>query len=300
MKGNKLINSSFDHVFDIVNHILLVLFFLIVLYPLIYVLSSSFSDAKSVVAGKVWLWPVGFTLNGYKAIFNHSLIMSGFANSILYAVTGTLINLFMTVIAAYPLSRKDFFGKNIFMFLFVFTMLFNGGLIPNYILIKQLTMINTIWALIIPGALSAWNVIVTRTYFQNTIPGELLEAAQIDGCNDLRFVWKIVLPLSKPIIAVMGLFYAVGHWNAYFNAMIYISNARLFPLQVILRDILISNQVTSEMLRYMNMDDLQQRLNTFELLKYSLIIVASVPVLVIYPFVQKYFVKGIMIGSLKG
>lgn len=297
---NKLINNGFDKAFDIINHVILTLVFLIVLYPLVYVLSCSFSPAAAVLSGKVWLWPVGFTLDGYTAVFSHHLIISGFLNSIFYTGVGTAINLFMTVLAAYPLSRKDFYGRNAIMFLFVFTMLFNGGLIPNYMLMKDIGLIHKWWVLVIPVALSAWNVIVTRTYFQNTIPVELLEAAQIDGCNDFKFVWRMVLPLSKPILAVMGLFYCVGHWNSYFSALIYINDTRLYPLQLVLRSILVSNQVDMSMLQHIDAKELAQKLNASELLKYSLIVVSSVPVLALYPFVQKHFIKGMMIGSLKG
>jgi putative aldouronate transport system permease protein len=244
----------------------------------------------------VWLWPVGFSLEGYKAVFRHDLIMTGFMNSLIYMVIGTAVNVFLTILAAYPLSRKDIFGGGFLMLLLVFTMLFDGGLIPRYLLVKDLGLLNTRWALIIPTALTVWNVIITRTYFKVSIPHEMLEAAQIDGCNDFRFLVKIVIPLSLPIIAVISLFYAVGHWNQFFNALIFLSDQKLFPLQLVLNHILIQNQVSLDML---DADEMVKREALVQLLKYSLIVVASAPVLAIYPFVQKYFVKGVMLGSLK-
>ncbi|TVY11059.1 carbohydrate ABC transporter permease [Paenibacillus cremeus] len=205
----------------------------------------------------------------------------------------------MTVLAAYPLSRKDLFGRNAYMFLFVFTLMFAGGLIPSYLLVKDLGLLNTRWAILLPGALMVWNMmIITRTYFQTTIPDELLEAAQLDGCNDFQFFGRVVLPLSGPILAVITLFYAVGHWNQFFNALLYLKSQQLYPLQLVLRDILIQNSVVASML--MDVEDAAKREGLRELLKYSLIVVATVPVLIVYPFVQRHFVKGMLIGSLKG
>ncbi len=238
------------------------------------------------------------SLEGYKAVFKNKNILTGFQNTFFYTLAGTFVNVVMTVLAAYPLSRKDFRGRNKFMLLFVFTMMFNGGLIPTYFVVKDLSMIDTVWAMLIPTALSVWNVIIMRTYFQTTIPGELLEASQIDGCNDFRFLLKIVVPLSGPIIAVIALFYAVGHWNQYFNAMIYLKNPQLYPLQLILRDILVQNEVRIDMLGDVKSAAARQGLR--ELLKYSLIVISSVPLMLVYPFVQKFFVKGVMIGSIKG
>ncbi|MBP1916223.1 multiple sugar transport system permease protein/putative aldouronate transport system permease protein [Lederbergia galactosidilyticus] len=289
--------SKSDRIFTVLNYTFLVLLLIIILYPLIFIVSASISSAQAVTSGKVWLWPVDFSVEGYKAVFNHSKIWSGYANSLFYMVVGTLINVALTILAAYPLSRKGFRGRNIFMFLFVFTMIFDGGLIPTYLLVNDLGMVNTRWALLIPGALAVFNVIITITFFRTTIPGELLESAQLDGCNDFKFLWKIVLPLSAPIIAVISLFYAVGHWNQYFDALIYLRNENLFPLQIILREILIQSEVTSEMIGYATEFEAQTGLR--ELIKYAVIIVASLPVLIIYPFVQKHFVKGVMIGSLK-
>ena len=290
-----------DKVFSIVNTTIVTIFFIIVLYPLIYVISASFSDALAVIQNKVFLWPVGFNLRGYEAVFEDERIMTGYFNSGFYMVFGTMLNVVMTILAAYPLSRKDFIDRNIFMGLFVFTMLFNGGLIPTYLLIRDLNMVDSRAVMIIPKAIGVWNVIITRTYFQSTIPDELLEAAQMDGCTDFRFLHKVVLPLSGPILAVITLFYAVAHWNSFFDALIYLKSADKFPLQIILRDILVENQAASQMTESVDdLEDMIARQQLMELLKYSLIIVASLPLLVLYPFIQRYFVKGVMIGSLKG
>ncbi len=288
-----------DKVFNVVNTAIVSLFFFVVLAPLVYVLAASFSDALAVIQGRVWFWPVDFNVEGYRAVFRHPRIMSGFANSFFYMGVGTIVNVTLTVLAAYPLSRKDFVDKNFFMALFVFTFMFNGGLIPTYLLVRSLGMLDTRAALIFPLAIGAWNVIITRTYFQQTIPSELLEAAQMDGCKDFRFLWSVVLPLSGPIIAVITLFYAVQHWNQFFQALIYLRDESKYPLQLILREILVENQVAAEMTD-MDIESMLLRQQLRELLKYSLIIVASAPMLLLYPFIQKYFVKGIMIGSLKG
>ncbi|WP_062105865.1 carbohydrate ABC transporter permease [Bacillus niameyensis] len=290
--------SKGDRIFTICNYILLSLFVASVLYPLIFVVSASFSSAEAISSGKVWLWPVDISIKSYQEVFKHEAIWTGYANSLFYMVVGTLINVFLTVLAAYPLTRKDFRGRNIFLFMFVFTMMFNGGLIPMYLLVRDLGMLNTRWALIVPNAMATFNVIVTMTFFKSTIPDELLESAKMDGCNDFKFLWKIVLPLSAPIIAVMSLFYAVGHWNQYFSALIYLRDTSLFPLQLVLRDILVQNEVDPSMMS--DVTNLEERIGLQQLLKYSTIVVASLPVLIIYPFVQKHFVKGVMIGSLKG
>lgn len=297
--SNTFAISSIDKAFYTFNNIIIFIFFLIILYPLIYVVSASFSDATKVVSGQVWLWPVGFNIDGYVEVFKHKLILSGYMNSIIYMVSGTIINVVITVMAAYPLSRSDFKMKNVGMFLITFTMLFSGGMIPDYLLVKNLGLYNTRWAMILPTAMAAWNVILTRTYFQNSIPNELLEAAQVDGCSDVKFIIRIALPLSMPIISVIALFYAIAHWNSYFTAMLYLSKSELYPLQIVLRDILVLNSFNIEF-SGIDVDEMERKTRLAELLKYSLIIVASLPVMVIYPFVQKYFVQGIMVGSIKG
>jgi putative aldouronate transport system permease protein len=290
--------SADDRLFTILNYIILFIFTITILYPLVYIVSASFSSSTAVVSGRVWLYPVEPTLAGYEAVFKHRLIMSSFLNSVYYTVVGTAINVLFTLIAAYPLSRKDFMPRNGIMALFVFTMMFSGGLIPSYLVVKELGMIDTRWSLLIPGALSVMNMIIARTYFQTTIPDELLEAAQMDGCSDFTFVRKIVLPLSGPIIAVISLFYAVGHWNQYFNALLYLKHQELYPLQLVLRDILVQNEVDASMIT--DVADQAARDGLRELLKFSLIVVSTLPVLIIYPFIQRHFVKGMMIGSLKG
>ncbi|GAB3411184.1 carbohydrate ABC transporter permease [Flindersiella endophytica] len=286
-----------DKVFNVVNYVVLGLFTLAVLYPLIYIVSASVSDPLAVSSGRVWLWPVDINLSGYRAVVEYHSIVQGFLNSVWYAVVGSLIALALTLLAAYPLSRRDLFGRNGLMFFFTFTMLFSGGLIPTYLVVHDLGLLNTRWAIVLPGAMGVWNMIITRTYYQVTIPNELLEAARIDGCSDFQFFWRIVLPLSKPIIAVNLLFVAVGQWNQFFNALIYLTNESLFPLQLVLREILIQNTIDPTQ---MDAAEMLRRQELRDLLKYCLIVIAMVPPLLAYPFVQKHFVKGIMIGSLKG
>ncbi|TVY08111.1 carbohydrate ABC transporter permease [Paenibacillus cremeus] len=297
MTGN-VKESRDDRLFNWINYTILFLFTITVLYPLIYIFSASFSSASAVVSGKVWLYPVDMTLEGYTAVFKHPLIVTSFLNSVFYTVVGTAFNVVLTLMAAYPLSRKDFMPRNVIMALFVFTMMFSGGLIPSYLVVKGLGLIDSRWSLIIPAAIGVWNMIIARTYFQTTIPDELLEAAQMDGCSDFTFFRRIVLPLSGPIIAVIALFYAVGHWNQYFNALLYLKRQELYPLQLVLRDILVQNEVDSSMIT--DVADAVARQGLRELLKFSLIVVSTVPVLIIYPFIQRHFVKGMMIGSLKG
>lgn len=289
-----------DKVFTIVNHTLLILLFLIVAYPLTYIISASFSNADAIIAGRVRLLPVEPTLAGYKAVFAHNGIMRGFYNSFFYMTVGTAFNIVMTVLIAYPLSRERLWGKRFISLMLVFTMMFQAGLIPNYLLIRSLNMIDTRWVMIIPKAVNVWNVMITITYFRTTIPSELLESARIDGCDDVNFVTKIVLPLSKPILAVITLFYAVAHWNTFFDALIYINDISLKPLQLILRDILVKNQVSMDMVSSIDPESLAQSERLAVLLKYSLIVVSTTPLMILYPFIQKHFVKGIMVGSVKG
>ena len=287
-----------DRVYYIITDILLIILLVIIAYPLIFIVSASFSDPAAVAASRVVLWPVDPSLAGYRAVFSNPNIVRGYGNTIFYTVVGTLINVSMTLIAAYPLSRRELPWKRFFMFLFTFTMFFGGGMIPTFLLINDLGMINTRWAMIIPGALSVYNMILTRTFMMSNIPNELLEASRIDGCSDFRFFFNITLPLSKAVIAVITLYYAVGHWNSYFSAFLYLSEKRLYPLQLILRDILVANSISSTEIT----DDaiLAGKQGMADLLKYALIIVSSAPIIAMYPFVQKYFVKGVMIGSVKG
>ena len=293
-KARKIKRSGADRRLEIILCICMVILGLIMLYPLLIVFSTSFSSPSAVMSGKVWLFPVDFSLEGYKAVFRTNDVLIGYRNSLIYMVAGTLVNIFMTLIAAYPLSRDDMPGQGIIMKLFTFTMIFAGGMIPNYLLMKDLHMLNTPWAMIIPGAISVYNMIITRTFIKTNIPKELLEAAQMDGCSDIQYFRKVVLPLSGSVIA---LYYAVAHWNAYFNAFMYLNDKELYPLQIFLKNILVSNQVQADLV----VDaQVQVQEGIAEVLKYSLIVVAIVPVLIIYPFVQKHFVKGVMIGAVKG
>lgn len=293
-----LVESRGDRIFNIVNHFLLIIITLIVIYPLVFVLSASFSDPQAVLRGEMFLWPKGINFHSYEKIFQNKDILRGYTNTLIYTSVGTLINLVMTILAAYPLSRKDFIGRNAIMALFVFTMFFSGGLIPTYMLIKNLGMLNTLWVMIIPNAVSIWNIIIMRTFFQESIPHELHEAATIDGCSNIQTLTRIILPLSMPIIAVTILFYAVGHWNAFFNAMLYLSDKNKFPLQLILREILIQGQ-TNDMVKMSTESAIKQQ-REVEGIKYAVLVVANIPVLMLYPFLQRYFVKGVMIGAIKG
>ncbi|NQX71860.1 carbohydrate ABC transporter permease [Paenibacillus alba] len=298
LKASRIRESQGDRLFLVGIYFFLSLVLIIVLFPLIFIISSSFSSPQAVVSGKVWLFPVDVTLEGYKAVFHNPQIVSGYLNSLFYAVVGTAVNVVLTVMLAYPIARKTFFGRNAIMVLLVITMMFDGGLIPFYLVVKSLHILDTRWAMILPGAMAVFQVIIARTFFQTSIPDEIAEAAELDGCSDLRFITSIVIPLSKPILAVLTLMYAVGHWNAYFDALIFLKSPDLFPLQIVLRNILILNTIDPTMVSKVDQMLAQQGLK--DLLKYSLIVVASAPVLIIYPFVQKYFVKGVMIGSLKG
>ncbi|MFE5323224.1 carbohydrate ABC transporter permease [Paenibacillus sp. NPDC056579] len=287
---------SDEKVFDAIVNTLAALVLVAVLYPLLFIVSASFSDPALVLNGEVLLLPKQVTLEAYKNVFENEQIWNGYLNSIIYTAVGTAINLIMTTLAAYPLSRPDLPGRGGIMFFVTLTMFFSGGLIPSYLLVKSLGMVNTMWALIIPGAVATYNLIVMRTYFQSSIPWELQEAAHMDGCSNWKLLTHVILPLSKPILAVMVLFYAVGHWNSYFNALIYIRNKELYPLQLVLREVLMVSQADA-------VDSnvgLESKVLLAESIKYVVIIISSLPVLLMYPFVQRHFVKGVMIGSLKG
>jgi multiple sugar transport system permease protein/putative aldouronate transport system permease protein len=290
--------SNSDTFFYVLTGIIIAVLFFITAYPMILVLSSSFSDRYAVLAGKVVLWPVNFSLEGYKAVFNYPDILTGYRNTLLYTITGTFINVSVTMIAAYPLARKGWYGRKFISLVFIFTMFFSGGMIPAYIQIRSLGILNSIWAMILPGMVSVYNLIIARTFIENSIPKELFESARIDGSSEFRCFWHIVLPLSKAIMAVLVLYYAVGHWNAYFNAFIYLSRRELFPLQIFLREILIMNSIDQS--SFLDEAAMAYQQGMYDLLKYSLIVVATAPIICVYPFIQKYFVKGVMIGSVKG
>ena len=288
-----------DRAFIAVDYIVLGLFALLVFYPILYVVSSSFSDPKRIIEGRVWLLPVDFTLKGYSATFQYNWIWSGFGNSMLYALCGTLLGLFMTTLCAYPLARNDLKGRNVLMFFMSFTLWFSGGMIPTYLQVRNLGLLNTRWAMLIPSAMSVYNMIIMRTYIQNSIPGDLLESARLDGCDDFKYLIHIVLPLSKPVLAVLALYYAVWYWNTYFYAFLYLSDRRQFPLQLILREIIQLNKA-EDMLNSTNLADIEDRLYMSELLKYTSIVISTLPAIIVYPFVQKHFVKGMMVGAIKG
>jgi putative aldouronate transport system permease protein len=299
-RSNRIKLSARNVVFHIFNNIFLFLCLFLVAVPLVNVLSQSLSSPSAVLNGKVTLLPVDFTVKSYGYVFRDDTIMTGYANSILYTVVGTVIAVVMTVLAAYPLTRKKLHGQKFFLFLFTFTMLFGGGMIPTYLVIKDLGMIDKIWALVIPNAISIYNMIIARTFFMNTIPYELYEAAEIDGANDFTVFFRIVIPLSGSILAVLTLFYAVGLWNMYFDALIYINTSTKYPLQLVLRNIMTSARVQSQMVQATGVVQSTEMLALTESLKYTTIVCASVPVLALYPFIQKHFTKGVMIGTLKG
>ncbi|MBE7682709.1 carbohydrate ABC transporter permease [Paenibacillus sp. P13VS] len=292
-----------DKIFLTLNYIYVTIAFLLVAYPLVYMISASISNPKEVASGAMWLFPKDITFEGYERVLQDQRIWSGYANTILYTVVGTAVNLAFTIPAAYALSRRDLVGREFFMGVFMFTMFFGGGLVPSYLLIKELGMINSMWALILPSAASVWNIIVSRTFFQGTIPSELQEAAQIDGCSNFKLFFKIVLPLSMPIIAVMALFYGVGHWNSYFSAMIYLNDSAKYPLQLVLRQILVLQEMSAQgsgMMDGSSASALNNKAEVAALVRYAVIIVSTLPVIIIYPFLQRYFVQGVMIGSVKG
>lgn len=286
-----------DKLFYAVCYLITALFMLAVLYPLVYILSASFSSADAITSGRMWLYPVDFSLVGYKYILKYDAIWLGYRNTLFYTFAGTLINVAMTMTCAYGLSRRGMRGRRFFTMIFTFTMIFSGGMIPNYLLMKNLKILNTVWCMLLPGAISAYNLIVAKTFIENSIPGDLLEAARIDGCSDVRFFFSIVLPLSKAILAVLLLMYAAAHWNAYFNAFLYLTDKKLYPLQIFLRQILVQSNMSADML---DPEAMAQMQTLQQILKYAVIVVSTAPMLCLYPFVQKYFRQGVMIGSIKG
>jgi putative aldouronate transport system permease protein len=289
-----------DKVFNTINILLVSIISLIILYPLIFVINASFSDPTRIYEVPLLLYPRGFNIEGYKEVLKSSDIWIGFRNAVIYTGLGTLINLIVTTIAAYPLSRSGLRGKRFFTLFFTITMFFSGGLIPTYLVNQQLGIVNTLWVMILPGALGVYNMILMRTYFSQNIPNDLIESAYIDGANDLWLLWKVVLPLATPIIAVMAMFYGVGRWNSYFDALIYLQDRAKYPLQIILREILVQGQFGQDMNQIIAGSAESELLMLKMTLKYSVVIVSSVPVLLFYPVVAKYFEKGILVGSIKG
>lgn len=284
-----------EKAFDVLMYGCIGISILLILYPLYFILIASISDQNLVANGRVFLIPKGIQFGGFKRFFENDLLLSGYRNTILYTALGTVVNMVLTIPAAYALSRKDFLPRRVLMFLFVFTMYFSGGLVPTYLLMKDLRLLNTIWVMIIPFAVNVTNLIIARSFFESSIPDELLEAAVMDGCSNTKFFLHIVLPLSKAILAVITLYYAVQHWNEYFNALIYLKDTALYPLQLVIRDILVMNQKASA-----SASAASSAVQIAEQVKYAVILISTVPVMIFFPFVQKYFMKGVMIGAVKG
>ena len=298
-RKNKIQKCKQDKVFNVFNIGFLILCTIIFIYPLVFVVSASITKPSDVLSGKMFLFPTSLYFEGYVEIFKYDGLWRGFLNSIIIVTFGSILNMFVTFTVGYALSRKDFYGKKFFLFFFIFAMFFNGGLIPTYLLVsRHLGMNNSLLALIIPSAVSVWNIILAKTYFSSSLSSELLEAAKIDGCSNLRFFVKIALPLAKPIIAVILLYNIVGRWNSYFDALIYLQDSNLFPLQLVIRNLISENQISNldPNAGQINIDNMYK----VEGMKYGVIILSTIPMLIIYPFVQKYFVKGVMVGSLKG
>ena len=297
-KKAKLPQSRADKIFTVVNYTFLVLVLLIILYPLWIVVIASVSSSSAVIRGDVWIIPREFSLDGYKRIFSYERLWGGYANTLLYTVTGTLIALFCTLPAAYALSKKDFVGRSLFAGCFLFAMFFNGGLIPTFLTMRNYGLLDTMWAVIMPATVATYNLMLCRSFFVSNVPPDLWESAQLDGCSHTRFFLSIVIPISKAIISVMVLYYAVTFWNSYFNALMYLTSQEKYPLQIILRDILLMSSVDSQVMGDSNaVDELFQVMLA---MKYGVIIVSSVPIIALYLFVQKHFEKGVMLGALKG
>lgn len=293
-RGTAIRDSAGDRVFISVIYVITFLILLVEIYPLIYVLSASLSSSDAISLGKVYLWPVEVNLKGYQTLINNKDILTGFKNSAVYLVIGTSINMLLTILLAYPLSRREMPGRGLVTLLVVLTMYIQGGLIPTFLVVNKLGMVNTVWGLVLPNAVVTTNMIIMRTYFQTTIPESLREAAFLDGCSDAKFLLKVVLPLSTPILAVISLYYAVGHWNNYFDALVYLRSSDKQSLQLVLRSILLANQIDTTGGSYSESSKLGVTI------KYSVIVVSCIPMMIAYPFVQKFFIKGVMIGALKG
>jgi multiple sugar transport system permease protein/putative aldouronate transport system permease protein len=272
---------------------------LVVLYPMIYAVACSFSSTNAIMRGDVFLWPADFSLKAYRAVFDHRLLRSGFFNSLVYVAGGTVVAVILLLLAAYPLSRRDLPDRKLFQTFFIVTMFFNGGIIPNYILMRNLHLIGSRWSLIVGFMFSCYNMIIVKSYFQNSLPAGLLDAAHIDGCGDFRFFVSIALPLSTPVIAVMVLFNAVGIWNGYFNGIMFLTKPNTFNFQMILRDILFIAQMPVELVAAMDPNAVNQGRDVLQQLRYAVLAVGALPMMMLYPFIQKYFIRGMLIGSLK-
>lgn len=288
-----------DPLFVAVTYGIIAIAIILIVYPLYFIVIASISDPNLVQQGKVVFFPRGITFDGYLTIFGTSTIVRGFLNSVVYTLVGTVISVAMILFGAYALSRKDMPGRNFFMILFVITMFFDGGMIARYLVVKELGMLDTIWAVVLPGAVGVWNLIIARTFFEQNLSPELREAAQLDGASDFRFFFSIVLPLSKPLIVLMAMIHIVANWNAFFDAMIYLSDESKYPLQLILRNVLIQSQASASGMDMASMDSTAAAQKMGELLKYSMIVVSTIPLLIAFPFLQRHFVKGATLGALK-
>nr|WP_029192546.1 carbohydrate ABC transporter permease [Paenibacillus harenae] len=273
-----------------------ILMLIIIVYPIYFIVIASFSDPAAVANGQMWFFPKGFTLDGYQELMKHSNIWIGYKNTILYTAAGTILGLAINVSAAYALSRKDLVGRKAITLFFIFTMFFNGGLIPTFLTIRDFHLYDTFLVMVLPFSVAVFNIIVARTFFQSSIPGDLWEAAQLDGCGNLKYYVQIVLPLSKAVLSVLALWTAVGYWNSYFNALIYLKDQGLYPLQLVLRNILITNQMQSSL---GTGEAALIAMRLANLMRYSVIIASTLPIMCLYPFVQKYFNQGVMIGAVK-
>lgn len=287
-----------DKIFHIFNTLLMLGLLVIFVWPLWFVLIASFSDPNKVSSGQVLLIPKGITLGGYELMLKYKSVLIGYKNSISYTFVGTLASLFFSICLAYPMSDKSFAPRKYLMIIFMISMYFGGGVIPTYLLLRGLKIINTYWAMILPGMISVSNSLIIRSYFMNSIPGELKEASTLDGANSAQYLIKVVLPLSKPVMAVIGLYYAVSYWNNYTKALYYIYDSEKYPLQMVLRSLLTASKLVDE-LTY-DPEYVETVLQQAQLMKYSTIILASVPMLCVYPFIQRYFIKGVMVGAVKG
>ena len=297
--SEKIKRKGSEKIFAGVNASLLFLVLVISLYPLIYVFSASISDPALVIRGEIVLLPRNIVPDAYQRVFAHRDIMTGYKNTLIYTVVGVIVNMIMTILCAYPLSRRDLGGRKVIMALIVFTMYFSGGLIPTYLVVSRwLGLRNTIWAVVLPGAISVYNMLIMRNYFMNSIPGDIHEAAQMDGCSDFMLLWRIILPLSMPVLAVIGMYYMVGHWNSWYTAMLYMTKKQYYPLQLVLKSVLVDG--SENMLDTADTEDVLRQIMLTESIKYAVIVVASVPMLIAYPFLQKFFVKGVMVGAIKG
>ena len=299
-KPSAMKQTSGDRRLNVLLLVVLFAFSLSIIYPLLFVASASVSDTNAVTSGEVWLYPVGFTTEAYRAVFDAPLLFRSMLNSLFYAGAVMLIGSLVTMMGGYALSRSDLPGRGVFTFLFMLTMMFSGGMIPTYLVVRDLSLLNTIWAMILPSCVSVWQLIITRTFFQQTIPHELLESARMDGANDFTFFFRIALPLEVPVLAVNMLLYGVSTWNSWFNGLIYLTDEKLYPLQLTMRNILVQNTFDPAKMAGVDPAKIAEMMQLAAKLKYALIVIASIPPLLAYPFVQKHFVKGMMLGSVKG